>query len=105
MTEKQAIKIRSVFCNRIPQEELYTKLTDELAIEIDNAITKQVPKKPTPHRVDIDKIKIGNANWCKGTTVYKCPCCNDFISRIYDYCYKCGQALDWSDNDESTKKS
>lgn len=63
------------------------------------ALEKQIPKKPTPHKVEVDKIKIGNANWCKGTTVYKCPCCNELISRIYAYCYKCGQALDWSDTE------
>lgn len=62
------------------------------------ALEKQIPKKPTPHIVNVEKIKIGNANWCKGTTVYKCPCCNNFISRLYDYCYKCGQAIDWSKN-------
>lgn len=67
----------------------------ELAI---SALEKQVEKKPKAHIVDVEKLKIGNANWCKGTTVYRCPNCNDFISRIYDFCYKCGQALDWSDN-------
>ena len=62
-----------------------------------SALKKQIPKKPTPHKVEVEKIKIGNANWGKGTTIYKCPNCNEFISRTYDYCYKCGQALDWSD--------
>lgn len=60
-----------------------------------SAIEKQIPKKPTPSVVKSEKIKIGNANWCKGTTVYKCPNCNEYISKIYDYCYKCGQALLW----------
>ena len=67
----------------------------ETAIE---ALEKQVAKKPKPHTVDVEKLKIGNANWCKGTTVYRCPNCNDVISRIYDFCYHCGQALDWSDS-------
>ena len=62
------------------------------------ALDKRIAKKPKPHTVDVEKLKIGNANWCKGTTVYRCPNCNDFISRIYDFCYKCGQKLDWSDN-------
>ena len=60
---------------------------------------KQIPKKPTPHKVDAEKIKIGNVNWCKGTTIYHCPNCKDFISRTYTYCHKCGQALDWSDTE------
>lgn len=61
------------------------------------ALEKQIPKKPTPHIVKVERLKIGNARWGKGTTVYKCPCCNNFISRLYDYCFKCGQAIDWSD--------
>ena len=61
------------------------------------ALEKQIPKKPTPHIVKVERLKIGNARWGKGTTVYKCPCCNNFISRLYDYCFNCGQAIDWSD--------
>lgn len=94
MTEKQAIKIRSVFCNSIPQEELYTKLTDELATEMDNAITKQVPKKPIGDRYP----------WAI------CPACGGsvYLKNIQEhiqnnettYCEHCGQALDWSDTDD-----
>ena len=64
-----------------------------------SAVDKQIPEKPTPHIVNVEKIKIGKANWCKGTTIYKCPRCDNYISRLYDYCYKCGQAIDWSGND------
>lgn len=64
---------------------------------IHKALEKQIPKKPTAHKVEVPKIKVGNGFWGKGTTVYRCPCCNEFISRIYDCCYKCGQAIDWSD--------
>ena len=69
------------------------------AEDIDIAIEKQIPKKATPHIVDVEKLKIGNANWCKNTTVYKCPCCNNFVSRLYEFCFKCEQALDWSDTE------
>lgn len=65
----------------------------KLAIE---ALEKQIPKKPTVHKVEVSKIKVGNGFWGKGTTVYRCPCCNELISRICDCCYKCGQAIDWS---------
>lgn len=65
----------------------------KLAIE---ALEKQIPKKPTAHKVEVPKIKVGNGFWGKGTTVYRCPCCNELISRICDCCYKCGQAIDWS---------
>ena len=95
MTHKEAIG--QLKCN---VEGDYINLDDLEAFNIAiPALEKQILKKPTPHKVDVDKIKIGNANWCKGTTVYKCPCCNELISRIYDYCYKCGQALDWSDTE------
>ena len=63
------------------------------------ALEKQIPKKPTPHKVEGGKIKIGNGWWCEGTTVHKCPNCNEFISRTYEYCHKCGQALDWGDTE------
>lgn len=65
----------------------------KLAIE---ALEKQIPKMPTAHKVDVPKIKVGNVFFGKGTTVYRCPCCNELISRICDCCYNCGQAIDWS---------
>lgn len=75
--------------DRIPttQEDLQT---------IKEALEKQIPKKPTAHKVDVPKIKVGNGFFGKGTTVYRCPCCNELISRICDCCYNCGQAIDWS---------
>ena len=73
-----------------------------LAVEkIEELSGKQIPKKPTPHIVEPveSPIKIGNMNWGRGTTIYYCPNCKDFISRTYTYCHKCGQALDWSDTE------
>ena len=67
----------------------------ELARLIDIAIENQIPKKPTPHIVNAEKIKMGNGYWGKGTTIYYCPNCKDFISRMYTYCHKCGQKLLW----------
>lgn len=88
MTEKQAIKIRSIFCNKIPQEQLYTRMTDELANEFDIAIEKQIPKKPT---------NISGRYWGKAKSG-KCPICGSGVnSREYNYCKKCGQKIDWSD--------
>ena len=65
-----------------------------------SALKKQIPKKPTPHKVKVDKILIGNGYWNEGTTVYKCPNCGEFISRAYKHCGDCGQALDWSENEK-----
>lgn len=71
----------------------------ELHKMIDVALEKQIPKKPTPQIVKGGKRLIGNGWWCKGTTVYKCPCCNSWITQSYKYCIDCGQALDWSDSE------
>ena len=60
------------------------------------ALEKQIPKKPIKLKANED-IKIGAGTWKAGTTVYKCPRCDSFISRSSNYCDKCGQALDWSD--------
>lgn len=44
-------------------------------------------------------IKIRAGTWKAGTTVYKSLRCDSFISRSSNYCVKCGQALDWSDDE------
>lgn len=64
-----------------------------------SAVEKQIPQRAIPQTVKTDCISIGRANWRKGTTVYECPNCGTFISPMYDFCYKCGQALDWSDKE------
>ena len=96
MTAEEVIKTIQVAIAEVEWEyPLDYSIAFETAIE---ALDKRVAKKPKPHTVDVEKLKIGNANWCKGTTVYRCPKCNNFISRTYNFCYKCGQALDWSDD-------
>ena len=60
-----------------------------------STLEKQIPKKPIPHIVNAEKIKTGNGYCGKGTTIYYCPNCKDFISRMYTYCHKCGQKLLW----------
>lgn len=70
-----------------------TKLTYKQAVDIINAVERQIPKKP----IKVDKYH------------YDCPTCNSeldiseediFIYNITtpSYCRDCGQALDWSDN-------
>lgn len=68
------------------------KYAKQIAIE---ALEKQIPKKPTAHKVDVPKIKVGNGFFGKGTTVYRCPCCNELISRICDYCneFQCNNCI------------
>ena len=98
MTAEEAIKTIQVAIAEVEWNyPMEYDIAFDTAIE---ALDKQVAKRPKPHTVDVEKLKIGNANWCKGTTVYRCPNCNDFISRTYDFCYKCGQKLDWSENND-----
>lgn len=63
------------------------------------ALEKQIPKKPIKLKANED-IKIGAGTWKAGTIVYKCPRCDSFISRSSNYCDKCGQALDRSDEND-----
>ena len=64
-------------------------------LAVKSALEKQIPKKPIHHIVNAEKIKMGNGYLGKGTTIYYCPNCKDFISRMYTYCHKCGQKLLW----------
>ena len=59
----------------------------EVAIE---ALEKQIPKKPIPAEEQ-------NARYAMK---YTCPSCGKHFTGtgIADYCYHCGQALDWSDD-------
>ena len=54
------------------------------------ALEKQIPKKPIPTE-EQDIRYVMN---------YICPSCGKHFSGtgIANYCYHCGQALDWSDN-------
>ena len=94
MTYEEALKLLKM---EMLGDSEQMECAKQIAVE---TLEKQLPKKPTPHIVKVERLKIGNARWGKGTTVYKCPCCNNFISRLYDYCFKCGQAIDWSKEDD-----
>ena len=62
--------------------KLYSEAFD-MAIE---ALEKQIPKKPIKSDREI--------RYCE---VWKCPKCGfEWSGRVVDYCYKCGQAIDWS---------
>ena len=52
-----------------------------------DALKKQIPKKPIKSDREI--------RYCE---VWKCPNCGfEWSGRVVDYCYKCGQAIDWRD--------
>lgn len=68
------------------------------------ALEKQIPKKP--EYVDTRFRNHGRhvSDGCSLDKCYKCPNCNSHIFHIFDsqiYCPDCGQALDWSDENET----
>lgn len=53
------------------------------------ALEKQIPKKPIKSDREI--------RYCE---VWKCPSCGfEWSSRVVDFCYNCGQCIDWSEED------
>lgn len=51
---------------------------------------KQIPKKPIKSDTEI--------RYCE---VWKCPSCGfEWSTRVVDFCYKCGQAIDYSEESE-----
>ena len=51
------------------------------------ALEKQIPKKPIKSDREI--------RYCE---VWKCPSCGfEWSSRVVDYCYRCGQRIDWQE--------
>ena len=82
MTPQEAMKIR-----KNPHFEDVDN--DKLSKCIDEALEKQIAKKP----IKSDRQEI------RYTLTYDCPTCGrQFTGTGFaDYCYHCGQALDWSD--------
>ena len=64
---------------------------EELEVVVE-ALEKQIAKKPK--KTGIEGYRYVDA--------YICPTCKGNFSgtRIADYCYHCGQKLDWSDDEE-----
>ena len=88
MTPQEAIKTFKTVVVYAPEkyENKYYKAI-MLAIE---ALEKQIPKKP----IKSDRQEI------RYTLEYDCPTCGRSFTGtgFADYCYHCGQALDWSDD-------
>ena len=62
---------------------------DEPAVMAYSAMEKQIPKKP---------IKLPESEQhMRYTDTYRCPTCGGNFSGtgVADYCYHCGQRLDW----------
>lgn len=69
--------------------------------EVREAVEKQKPKKPKyKHYEDIGKppyIKIACPNGCR---IQLHPVTDKHLAYEHDYCPKCGQKIDWSEEDE-----
>lgn len=98
MTETEARKIRSAFSNGYEYpfggglaENCDMKEVNRHAELLDDAIKKQIPKKPLLAKEHI-----------RFSLCYVCPNCHKTFSGtgIADYCYHCGQALDWEVEEE-----
>ena len=79
---------KSMGCNEI--RALYNIPLKNMELII-NALEKQIPKKPKKIEAEVFRY----------TDAYRCPlCCGNFYGTgIADYCYHCGQKLDWSDEE------
>ena len=67
---------------------------DEMAVALlmaYKAVEKQIPRK---------LIHITRNEHCEKIIGYGCPACKTDVTGSGFYCWKCGQALDWSENDE-----
>lgn len=102
MNSKDAQMIRSCFNNGfefhrqqsilIGGKELTMEELNRLAGELDEAIKKQIPQRPIKLPDEEQRIRY--------TTSYRCPNCEGGFTGtgFADYCYHCGQALDWTED-------
>jgi predicted RNA-binding Zn-ribbon protein involved in translation (DUF1610 family) len=97
MDEQKAIEI---ITNAIQTEQMTSEQDKALSI-VQKATEKQIPKQPN----------IWGDGYADGQLVYdmyECPGCGENYEIEYDkhdYCPKCGQRIDWRDNNgkEQTK--
>lgn len=88
MTPKEAYES---LCYEIYEEDHCSYIEEELDIAI-KALEKQMPKKPVYYTFGKEKYP-------------KCPCCGDnwnmdeYGSGMV-HCWECGQAIDWSEEEE-----
>lgn len=91
MTIEKAIEKAIEILKRVDGMECkFEGYTTALGIAV-QALEKQLPKKVLNLMLNADG---------KTTKVFKgiCPCCQCIV--MNEYCSRCGQALDWSDENE-----
>lgn len=100
LTPKEAIKILHPDTSRdalweieyyagFNAEKARLKAVEDACVVACEALEKQIPKKP---------VYIGR-DGIRYTDLYRCPNCGQGFTGtgIADYCYHCGQKLDWSE--------
>lgn len=82
----EALKIAIFAMNELQQYKQIGTLE-----EVRDAVEKQKAKKPN---------NVGTEGY-RYTDTYRCPACGGNFSGtgIADYCYHCGQAIDWSEDE------
>ena len=85
MTNKEAIETINI---AIAEVEWNYPMDYAIAFEMAiDAIEKQIPKKPIKSDKEI--------RYCE---VWEGPSCGfEWSSRVADYCYRCGQRIDWQE--------
>lgn len=94
MTENEAIK-RIKECRNTPNFQPYIYMNEALNMAI-QALEKQIPQSP-----DYEGDGYSNGQLVYDTWV--CPCCGHHYEVDYDdyeYCPKCGQHIDWRNENE-----
>lgn len=97
--EKAKDYVNYMFCGDCPYAFDSDCSRKECKIAMDvtiKALEKQIPKKPifwhsTPCGPD----------WADDAWGYRCPCCGNEGIDYPDHHCVCGQAIDWSDNDDT----
>lgn len=87
---KSLIQDRESKVHRDDFDDIFLQDIEALKVGI-SALEKQVPKKVLNLMLNADG---------KTIKVFKgiCPCCQCIVTN--EYCSRCGQALDWSDDNE-----
>jgi len=80
-------------------KDLYNEHHLEWADTLQELVDKATPKKPKRDRLYYNCCD----GECDKTFIYYCSVCNVGSVEDMKYCPDCGQALDWSDEDENSR--
>ena len=89
MTYQEAIEaLKLINTSRVQPFYDWEEMSEVRDIAIE-ALEKQIPKKPLKSDKTIRYFE-----------VWECPICGfEWCGRVVDYCFKCGQAINWEDTE------